>query len=186
MDRQIRGRTSWANFANMVSNSKSHAFERPFPTNLEIGTRLRAARKRRGWTIAEMAEVGEIKAVVIGSYERGSRNMPLSRLGELAAILNVDISYLLGQTHLAPLSESAITLDLRALSRPTAKDSNQLTIMLNYCAAIARKRNDWNGEVLSIRNQDLRDLSFAIGIEEPELLNWLNQERYLLTGISQL
>ena len=83
----------------MTNNSNS--FKRPFPTNSEVGRRIRLARKARGWTISEMAAIGGIKAVVIGSYERGSRNMPLSRLGEIAEVLNVDVEYLLSLIHIS-------------------------------------------------------------------------------------
>jgi transcriptional regulator with XRE-family HTH domain len=160
------------------------AFTRPFPSNIEIGRRMRAARKKRGWTIAEMAAIGKIKAVVIGSYERGSRNMPISRLGEVARILGVDVAYLLGQPlgrqDLAPV----LTLDLRAISRPSFTNPSRLELLVTYCAGIVKKRSDWNGEVLSIRESDLLNLSFAIGIEQADLLLWLTSENYLIKEIN--
>ena len=163
---------------------QSDAFFRPFPSNIEIGRRMRAARKKRGWTIAEMAAIGKIKAVVIGSYERGSRNMPISRLGEVARILGVDVAYLLGQ----PLSRQdtalVLTLDLRAISRPSFTNPSRLALLVSYCAGIVKKRSDWNGEVLSIRESDLLNLSFAMGIEQADLLQWLSAENYLLKEIN--
>lgn len=164
----------------MNIDSQSDAFSRPFPSNIEIGRRMRAARKKRGWTIAEMADVGKIKAVVIGSYERGSRNMPISRLGEIARILSVDVAYLLGQPLSRQDSALVLTLDLRAISRTSFTDPNRLALVVNYCAGIIKKRNDWNGEVLSIRESDLLNLSFSMGVEQPELLQWLTAENYLL------
>lgn len=160
------------------------AFTRPFPSNIEIGRRMRAARKKRGWTIAEMAAIGEIKAVVIGSYERGSRNMPISRLGEIARILGVDVAYLLGQPLGRQASALVLTLDLRAISRASFTSPSWLALLVSYCAGIVKKRNDWNGEVLSIRESDLLNLSFAIGIEQADLLQWLSAENYLITGIN--
>ena len=145
---------------------------------------MRAARKKRGWTIAEMAAIGKIKAVVIGSYERGSRNMPISRLGEVARILGVDVAYLLGQ----PLSRQdtalVLTLDLRAISRPSFTNPSRLALLVSYSAGIVKKRSDWNGEVLSIRESDLLNLSFAMGIEQADLLQWLSAENYLLKEIN--
>jgi transcriptional regulator with XRE-family HTH domain len=168
----------------MTINPQTDTFTRPFPSNIEIGRRMRAARRKRGWTIAEMAEIGKIKAVVIGSYERGSRNMPISRLGEIARILGVDVLFLLGQ----PITEQGLaknlTLDLRAISRPSFTSSARLAVVVNYCAGIVKKRSDWNGEVLSIRETDLMNLSFALGIETAELLHWLNAENYLIKEIS--
>ena len=184
----VDGLSHWifdrTNFGLMNKTSQSDAFTRPFPSNTEIGRRMRAARKKRGWTIAEMAAIGQIKAVVIGSYERGARNMPISRLGEIARILGVDVAYLLGQ----PLSRQdtalVLTLDLRAISRPSFTNPSRLALLVSYCAGIVKKRSDWNGEVLSIRESDLLNLSFAMGIEQPDLLQWLSAENYLLKEIN--
>lgn len=172
------------NFWFMNTNTQPDAFTRPFPSNIEIGRRMRAARKNRGWTIAEMAGIGKIKAVVIGSYERGSRNMPISRLGEIARILGVDVAYLLGQPLGRQGSALVLTLDLRAISRPSFTNPARLTLLVSYCAGIVKKRSDWNGEVLSIRESDLLNLSFAVGIEQADLLQWLTVENYLIKEIS--
>ena len=172
------------NFGLMNITSQSDAFIRPFPSNIEIGRRMRAARKKRGWTIAEMAAIGKIKAVVIGSYERGSRNMPISRLGEIARILGVDVAYLLGQPLGRQNTALVLTLDLRAISRPSFTNPSRLALLVSYCAGIVKKRSDWNGEVLSIRESDLLNLSFAMGIEQADLLQWLTVENYLLKEIN--
>ena len=176
------------NFGLMNTPPQSDAFTRPFPSNIEIGRRMRAARKNRGWTIAEMAAIGKIKAVVIGSYERGSRNMPISRLGEVARILGVDVAYLLGQPQAQSLGRQdaalVLTLDLRAISRPSFTNSSRLELLVTYCAGIVKKRSDWNGEVLSVRASDLLNLSFAMGIEQAALLQWLTDENYLLKEIN--
>ena len=168
----------------MEINAQPDAFTRPFPSNIEIGRRMRAARKKRGWTIAEMAGIGKIKAVVIGSYERGSRNMPISRLGEIARILGVDVAYLLGGPSDRPVLALVTTLDLRAISRPSFTNPGRLALLVSYCAGIVKKRNDWNGEILSIRESDLLNLSFAMGIEQTDLLQWLTIENYLLKEIN--
>lgn len=168
----------------MTMNPQPDAFARPFPSNIEIGRRMRAARKKRGWTIAEMAGIGKIKAVVIGSYERGSRNMPISRLGEIARILGVDVAYLLGQPIARQETDLVLTLDLRAISRPSFTNPDRLALVVSYCAGIVKKRSDWNGEVLSIRESDLLNLSFALGIEQADLLQWLTVENYLLKEIN--
>ena len=172
------------NFGLMNTPPQSDAFTRPFPSNIEIGRRMRAARKKRGWTIAEMAAIGKIKAVVIGSYERGSRNMPISRLGEVARILGVDVAYLLGQPMGRQDSALVLTLDLRAISRPSFTNASRHALLVSYCAGIVKKRSDWNGEVLSIRESDLLNLSFAMGIEQADLLQWLTGENYLLKEIN--
>ena len=172
------------NFGLMNITAQSDAFTRPFPSNIEIGRRMRAARKKRGWTIAEMAAIGQIKAVVIGSYERGSRNMPISRLGEIARILGLDVAYLLGQPLGRQDTALVLTLALRAISCPSFTNPARLALVVTYCAGIVKKRSDWNGEVLSIRESDLLNLSFAMGMEQADLLLWLTSENYLLTEIN--
>lgn len=167
------------------TSQRSELFSPPFPSTIEVGRRIRVARKRRGWTIAEMAEAGGIKAVVIGSYERGARNMPLSRLGEIAAILNVDVRYLLGEPHLAPQSHSTLMLDLRALSQPSQNRSELQSAVINFSTGIVKARSDWNGEVLSLRKSDLDSLSYATATSRSELLNWLTANEYLITGIDR-
>jgi len=184
VDSQGGACSTQTNLAAMTTNFQTNTFTRPFPSNLEIGSRIRTARKRRGWTIAEMAAIGEIKAVVIGSYERGSRNMPISRLGEIAAILDVDVMYLLGQTPSPTDTELSPIIDLRAISRITFENANWLALLVTFCAGIAKNRGDWNGEVLSIRNTDLLNLSFAIGTSQAELSKWLRNQGYLVTGIN--
>ena len=184
MDRQSRELSDQRNFRLMTSTIEPDSFTRPFPSNIEIGRRMRVARKNRGWTIAEMAEIGKIKAVVIGTYERGSRNMPISRLGEMARILGVDVQYLLGQPVVRQDAVLDLTFDLRAISRPSFADSDRLALIVSYCAGIAKKRGDWNGEVLSIRASDLINLSFAMGIEQADLFRWLSSENYLIKEIN--
>jgi len=184
VDSQRGGYVSLANVATMTMNSDEKSFIRPFPTPQEVGKRIRAARKKRGWTIAEMAAVGGLNAVVIGSYERGSRVMPFSRLGEIAEILNVDITYLLDQPLVPDLSTNSLILDLRMISRPANTEPERLAILVNFCAGVVRKRNDWNGEILTIRKSDLTSLSFALGISQPELLSWLTTQDYLIKAIN--
>ena len=171
----------------MTNNSNS--FKRPFPTNSQVGRRIRLARKARGWTISEMAAIGGIKAVVIGSYERGSRNMPLSRLGEIAEVLNVDVEYLLGLPAQAieqgPVVLSTAIIDLRALARPTLNRTDWLTQLVNFCAGVVKKRGDWNGEVLSLRASDLQSIAFAIGTDCTDFTAWLITQNYLITEIDR-
>jgi transcriptional regulator with XRE-family HTH domain len=186
VDSQIWVNAKLSKFPVMDKKSKNENFVQPFPSSLEIGQRIRAARKNRGWTIADMATAGKMNAVVIGSYERGSRNMPLSRLGEIASTLGVDVSYLLGQPINHSVNPSSSTIDLRALSRKSATHPDWQSVLVKYCAGIVKMRNDWNGEVLSIRQNDLINLGFSIGINQPELVNWLSTENYLLREIDQL
>ena len=186
VDNQIGRDCPPTTFCDMSHYSTTQPFARPFPNSFEIGTRLRSARKARGWTIQEMSEIGEIKAVVIGSYERGSRNMPLVRLGELARILNVSVEYLLGIETTHDRVSHAIVIDLRSLSKPNLDNPEWLILLINYTSRIAKERSDWNGELLSLRATDLTALAYTIGIDERTFLNWLIAEQYLFRGSNHL
>lgn len=68
-----------------------------------IGGKLRAARERRGWSLSDVQREsgGRWKGVVVGSYERGDRNVTAAKLLELASFYDLPVSELL------PVEESA-------------------------------------------------------------------------------
>ena len=68
------------------------------PTPETVALRLRSIRKSRGWTLhdIETKSSGSIKAVVMGSYERGTRAISLARALELANLFAIPIADLLG------------------------------------------------------------------------------------------
>lgn len=76
-----------------------------------LGSRLRAARRQRGWSLADVEGLteGEYKASVVGAYERGERAMSVQRLVRLAEIYSVAPNELLPIT--ATASGSVIDLD---------------------------------------------------------------------------
>ena len=76
------------------------AFTQPTPES--VAARLRTIRKSRGWTLhdIESRTAGSIKAVVMGSYERGTRAISLARALELANLFAIPISDLLNEPNL--------------------------------------------------------------------------------------
>lgn len=62
-----------------------------------VGTRLRALRTQRGWSLRDVEEISRSKwpAVVIGSYERGDRAITVQKFSELAEFYGVSPSSLL-------------------------------------------------------------------------------------------
>ncbi len=73
--------------------------------NLEVGARLRNARRGRGLALAdvEARSGGEFKSSVVGAYERGERTLSVTRLLRLARIYGVSPSALLDDVELTPL-----------------------------------------------------------------------------------
>lgn len=56
-----------------------------------VGERLRAARRRRGMTLAKVEEASdrEFRTSVLGAYERGERGLAVHRLLRLAQLYGV-------------------------------------------------------------------------------------------------
>lgn len=148
-----------------------------------LGGRLRAIRTQQGLSLHGVEEKsgGRWKAVVVGSYERGDRAVSVAKLAELSAFYNVPVSELL------PKEEDAIStgggaptkimLDLRRLSRSDLDPD--LRPLSRFAHTIQLQRGDFNGNVLTIRGEDLRALSVIYGTSPDELVVRLEDEGVL-------
>jgi transcriptional regulator with XRE-family HTH domain len=149
-----------------------------------LGQRLRSIRMQQGLSLHGVEEKsrGRWKAVVVGSYERGDRAVTVPRLAELADFYGVPIAEILPEgTPSAAASEPPprLVLDLEKLSSIPPERAAPLA---RYTATIQSQRGDYNGRVLSIRQEDLRSLA-VIYDETPsqlteQLIQWgvLNPE----------
>ena len=132
---------------------------------------LKDLRKKRGYTLTEFEEKsnGEIKAVVLGSYERGTRAISLARLEQLAELYDVPVEYFLIDQKATPEGlNSRLVFDLRTL-RTLENLDETLQPVKYFLASIAKKRSDWNGEILSIRASDGEVLTMMTQIEPGKL-----------------
>ena len=148
-----------------------------------LGLRLRAIRTQQGLSLhgVEERSQGRWKAVVVGSYERGDRAVTVQRLAELADFYGVPVSALLPDAGASTVVETPprLVIDLERLSSVPAERAGPLA---RYAATIQSQRGDYNGKVLSIRQDDLRTLA-VIYDETPsqlteQLITWgvLNPE----------
>jgi transcriptional regulator with XRE-family HTH domain len=148
-----------------------------------LGAKLRSIRQQQGLSLHGVEEKSQSKwkAVVIGSYERGDRAITVQKLAELAEFYGVPVSELLPDAAPTAAAEppTRLVLDLERLGQvPTDK----VGPLARYAAAIQAQRGDYNGRVLSIRQDDLRTL--AVIYDQPpavlaeQLLAWgvLNPE----------
>lgn len=142
-----------------------------------LGARLRAIRMQQGLSLHGVEEKsgGRWKAVVVGSYERGDRAVTVQRLAELADFYNVPVTQLLpeGPGHSAVEAPPRLVLDLEQLSLVPDESAGPLS---RYASAIQAQRGDYNGRVLSIRQEDLRTLAViydaAPSILVEQLIQW--------------
>jgi transcriptional regulator with XRE-family HTH domain len=125
-----------------------------------LGSKLRAIRTQQGLSLHGVEEKsrGRWKAVVVGSYERGDRAVTVQRLAELAAFYGVPVNELLPEGAAVPATEPAarLVIDLEQLSSVPADKAAPLA---RYAATIQSQRGDYNGRILSIRQEDMRSLA---------------------------
>lgn len=125
----------------------------------EVGARLRRVRVQQGMSLqdVERASDGQWKAAVIGSYERGDRNITASRLCELAEFYRVAPSDVLPLDDAPRPMErtSGVVIDLTRLIADDARWQG----LRRYCESIMFQRGDYNRQLLSIRGDDLRALA---------------------------
>lgn len=145
----------------------------------EVGTRLRRIRMQQGLSLqdVERRSRGRWKAAVIGSYERGDRNISAARLCELAEFYGVAASEVLPQDDAPrPVDYSrGVVLDLSKLD-----DSERWGGVRRYAESIQLERGDFNRQVLSVRSDDLRALAVIMGTSPDQLLDGLRDADILV------
>lgn len=137
-----------------------------------LGESLRSIRQQKGMSLQDVQQGsnGKWKAAVIGAYERGDRNVTVGRLAELSEFYDVPISEILpsGETNAPAHSEvrRRVVLDLERLDRLPVTDRDPIA---RFMTAIQLQRGDYNGRVLTIRQDDLMPLALLYQTSADEL-----------------
>lgn len=157
------------------------------PTVNEINSTLRAIRQSKSLSLSDVETLseGRIKAVVLGSYERGARSLSVKRALQIAALYQVPISEIFGHSEKLERSNgSKIILDLRLINHRVQQEDRfeleKYTHLSRLLQKIVRTRKDWNGEVISLRTTDIATLTVLFDESEEKVLNWLERETLLL------
>lgn len=148
-----------------------------------VGERLRAIRRQKRLSLqdVEASSNQEFKASVLGAYERGERAISVPRLERLAGFYNVPIDQLLPRATnvgvtpgLVDLTDrtgrAGVTLDLTALDSVAGAEGEMLA---RYLAMIQVQRQDFNGRVLTVRQDDLRAVACILGVEFDQAIDRL-------------
>lgn len=136
-----------------------------------LGDRLRRVRQQQGLSLHEVEQrsQGELKASVVGAYERGERAVSLPRLERLATFYRVPVAELLPD----PGGPGASTFDAGPeliIDLVALEGQHELEpAVRRYAAAIQARRGDHNGRVLTVRSGDLELLSAVLDANPDEL-----------------
>jgi len=128
--------------------------------------------KRLSLQDVEARSEAEFKASVLGAYERGERAVSVPRLHRLAEFYDVPVDQLLpvgkgddlvdAGTAESPIwaPGQKVVIDLLAL---VDFDGPEIDLIRRYLGIIQVKRQDFNGRVLTIRQDDLQALAAILG-----------------------
>jgi transcriptional regulator with XRE-family HTH domain len=138
-----------------------------------LGERLRKIRIQKGMSLQDVqgASDGKWKAAVIGAYERGDRNVTVGKLSELADFYGVPVTEILPSDDgtSAPSGferNRRVVLNLEELSSVPEHDRDPLS---RFTTAIQIQRGDFNGRILTIREDDLMALALLYQTTSDEL-----------------
>jgi transcriptional regulator with XRE-family HTH domain len=134
---------------------------------------LRLIRKSKGWSLQDVERYsnGKWKAVVIGSYERADRAISLKKAISLMEFYQVPVAELFPDNP-RPVQTSNLAIDLGRLSN---EESPFSSIVKKFTNAIASRRKDWNGQILSVRANDLQFLAMLLQQNENSVLEQLEK-----------
>ena len=143
-----------------------------------LGERLRKIRIQKGMSLHDVQQASgdRWKAAVVGAYERGDRNVTVPRLSELARFYGVPVSELIPDatptSHDQSDGRRRIVLNLEGLDRIPEQERDPLS---RFTAAIQVRRGDFNGRVLTIRQDDLMSLALLYQTTAEDLARRLTE-----------
>ena len=171
-----------------MSDSRDHAAETEDSYAETVGVRLRAVRRQKHMSLqaVEAASRQEFKASVLGAYERGERAISVPRLRRLAQIYEVPLDQLLpgsregaSAAEAEPLTraphETKIRIDLIRLKATRGLEAEALQ---RFLSKVQLDRQDFNGQLLTIRADDLRVIGATFGLGVIDMV-----ERLQLLGL---
>ena len=138
--------------------------------SIRLGERIRVIRRQKRLSLqdVEARSEAEFKASVLGAYERGERAVSVPRLHRLAEFYDVPVDQLLPAADVEVVVEAAgveppawlpgqkVVIDLAALVDAMGPE---VELIRRYLGIIQVTRQDFNGRVLTIRQDDLQALA---------------------------
>jgi transcriptional regulator with XRE-family HTH domain len=152
-----------------------------------LGDRLRNIRLQKGMSLQDVqySSQGAWKAAVVGAYERGDRNVTVARLSELADFYGVPVPEILPEeptpSPAPPEARRRFVIDLAELERVPAAQREPLS---RFAHAIQVQRGDFNGRILTIREDDLMSLALMYETNAEGFVRRLQEWGLLANGHS--
>jgi transcriptional regulator with XRE-family HTH domain len=126
---------------------------------------------------------GELKASVLGAYERGERAISITRLQRLASLYRVPVAALLPGAPVVAGEGGQLDIPVVFdLARLQVAGGPEVEVLRHYLAQLQVERGDLNGRVLSVRAEDLRAVAWVLGMDEAVLRARLIELGILSTG----
>jgi len=137
----------------------------------KVGARLRSLRKQRGLTLqqVEVLSSKRLKGSLLAAYERGDRNISITRLHQIALLYSVPVTQLLPEEIDAPVEVALPTKLAVDLAQLAGLPERQGAPLAKHIAQLQQQRKDFNTPVVTIRADDLEQLASAYRMT-PELL----------------
>ena len=171
-----------------------HTSKNSQPSNLppmqtqkyDIGQRLRHMRKSRNLTLAQIEKLsmGKLRAISLGSYERGDRALSLGKLEEIAQFYQTPVEYLIAGHTTQHQIPNVLMIDIRQLRTLISCENHNLNpaigLVSTFISGLIKARGDFNGEVLTLRKTDQFVLSLATGCSDYEILALLKDAKLLI------
>jgi transcriptional regulator with XRE-family HTH domain len=133
-----------------------------------VGGALRQARRDRGWTLraVQARSSGRFKPSSLGGYERGEREISLSRFCDLAHLYGVSPPELLGRALGAIPWTTPVVIDLTRLNLIPEQEGRRVA---EFVLDLRTRRGEPEADVIPLRAGDLEILA-TTSREEPKVL----------------
>ena len=125
-----------------------------------VGRRLRDARRRYGWTRADVQALSEGRwsATALGTYERGERMMTAAGFAALADFYRTPVTALIGVAEPlvgSPRQAHSLVLDTRRLARVAV----DWPLLATFASNVQRARGGSRRRLLPLRTHELPRLA---------------------------
>src|SRR2546428_6705991 len=150
----------------------------------KVGARLRSLRKQRGLTLQQVEVLSNkrLKGSLLAAYERGDRNISVTRLHQIATLYSVPVNQLLPEEIEGvgdPALPPKLAIDLTQLQ---GLPERQGSIPSPHLGRPPQPRQDFNTPVVTFRSDDLEQLAAAYKTTPEMLRRSLNELGVLRPG----